>query len=47
MEILSRWTSFANAGAIGDFSDAENSVLFKFKQKITGITADDGIKMLK
>ena len=28
-----------DAGVIADFSDADNSALFKFKQKITGKTA--------
>ena len=36
------------AGAIIDFLGANNnSTLFKFKQKITGQTENDGTKMLK
>ena len=35
------------AGAIIDFLGANNSTLFKFKQKITGQTENDGTRMLK
>ena len=36
-----------DADAIANFYAADNSALFKFKQKITGVTDDDGTKMLK
>ena len=32
----------ADDGAIANFHDADNSNLFKFKQKITGVTGNDG-----
>ena len=34
--------ALTDAGAIDDFSSADNSALFKFKEKITGITASNG-----
>ena len=34
-----------NAGAIDNFRTADDSASFKFKQKITGVTDDDGTKM--
>ena len=38
----------ATNGAIVDFTGANhNSKLFKYKQKLTGATDDNGIKMLK
>ena len=33
-----------NAGGIIDFPDSNNSVSFKFKQKITGQSGNDGTK---
>ena len=33
-----------NAGAIANFHAVDNSASFKFKQKITGVTDDDGTK---
>ena len=44
MGILHRWTSFNSTGAIANFYAANNSALFKFRQKITGKTADGGTK---
>ena len=34
-------------GAISDFSDADKSTSFKYKQKTTGVTEDDDIKNLE
>ena len=34
--------ALANAGAIANFDAADNIALFEFKQKITGVTGDDG-----
>ena len=31
-----------NAGAIANYHAADNSALFKFKQKVTGVTDDNG-----
>ena len=36
--------SALNAAGVIDFRDADNSVLFQFKQKITGETGNDGMK---
>ena len=37
----------SNAGAIANFHAADNSALFRFKQKITSKTADGDIKDVK
>ena len=34
--------ALTNAGAIANFDAADNIALFEFKQKITGVTGDDG-----
>ena len=34
--------ALTNAGAIANFDAADNTALFEFKQKITGVTGDDG-----
>ena len=34
----------ADDGAITNFHDTDNSNLFKFKQKITSLTGNDGAK---
>ena len=39
--------ALTDAGAIANFHEANNSASFKFKQKVTGKTADGGTKMLK
>ena len=36
-----------NAGTIANFSAACNSDSFNFKQKITGVTADNGTKIVE
>ena len=36
-----------NAGAFANFHAPDNSASFKFKQKITGVTDDNGKRMLK
>ena len=37
-------TVLTDAGTIAEFSAADNSALFQFKQKITSLTCDDGPK---
>ena len=39
--------ALTNSGTIANFHAAHNSGSFKFKQKITGVTGDNGTKMLK
>ena len=39
--------ALTDADAIANFHAADNSVAFKFKQKITSVTDDDGTKKLK
>ena len=39
--------ALTNAGTIANFHAAHNSSSFKFKQKITCVTGDNGTKMLK
>ena len=39
--------ALTDAGTIANFSAADNSVLFNFKHKITGKTANGSRKMLK
>ena len=39
--------ALTDAGAITNFHAADNSALFKFKQKITGVTAANGTKIFK
>ena len=36
--------ALANNGVIAEFSAADNSALFKFKQKITGVADNNGRK---
>ena len=36
-----------DAGAFANFHASDNSASFKFKQKITGVTNDNGKRMLK
>ena len=40
-------SALTNAGAIANFDAADNIALFEFKQKITGVTGDDGTKNVK
>ena len=39
--------ALTDADAIANFHAAHNSALYKFKQKITGVTGDNGTKTLK
>ena len=39
--------ALTDAGAVANYHAADSSALFKFKQKITGVTDDDGTKNVK
>ena len=40
----SYWQYYRDEPALSDFADANNSASFKFKQKMTGQTGNDGTK---